>query len=154
MKKHTLVLYVLLATTFAAAQEVVTTQGDTYANSTANIAFTIGEVVVNTVSNGNNTLTQGFHQTNWHFVSVTNHAPKFDVSIFPNPTSDVLNIKTSDYEQVNYALYNAQGKQVRQAKLITSQTAIEVSHLAPGNYTLVLQDASKLLKTFKLLKIK
>jgi len=137
------------------AQEVISTQGDTYSNSIVNMAFTIGEVVVNTANNGDNTLTQGFHQTNWHFVSVVNHAPKFEVSIFPNPSSDVINIKTNNYEKVSYTLFNAQGKQVMQAKLANSRTTIEVKHFAPGNYTLVIQEANNLLnKTFKLLKIK
>ena len=49
-------------------QEVVSTQGDSYTNASGSIDFTIGEVVINTVTDGTNDLTQGFHQTNWNFL--------------------------------------------------------------------------------------
>ena len=42
MKKNALVLFSLLATISVSAQEVVSTQGDSYSNGTANMDFTIG----------------------------------------------------------------------------------------------------------------
>ena len=54
-------------------QEVVSTQGDSYTNASGSIDFTIGEVVINTVTDGTNDLTQGFHQTNWNFLGVDTH---------------------------------------------------------------------------------
>jgi hypothetical protein len=46
------------------SQEVVSAQGDSYSNTSGSIDFTIGEVVINTGTDGNNDITQGFHQTN------------------------------------------------------------------------------------------
>ena len=71
MKKNTLVLFSLLTTLSVSAQEVVATQGDSYSNASGNIDFTIGEVVINTGTDGTNDLTQGFHQTNWNFLGVS-----------------------------------------------------------------------------------
>ena len=152
MKKNTLVLFSLFATISVSAQEVVSTQGGSYSNASANIDFTIGEVIINTETDGTNSLTQGFHQTNWNFLGVENFAPNFEAIVFPNPTSDVLNIRTSSFQNVTYTLYDAQGKLVMQNILSAEQTPIQVSQLAPGSYSLTLNNETQNLKTFKLIK--
>jgi len=108
--------------------------------------------VINTATDGPNSLTQGFHQTNWNFVGLEDFAPDYQATIFPNPTQDVLNIKTSTFENVTYTLYDAQGKLVMQNILSAEQTPIQVSQLAPGSYSLTLNNATQNLKIFKLVK--
>ena len=163
MKKNTIVLLSLFTAVTVTAQEVVSTQGDSYVTSIGSIDFTLGEVIINTGTDGSHDLTQGFHQTNWNFLGVEDFAPDYEASIFPNPTSDVLNIKTSSFENVIYTLYDAQGKLVLQSILAAEVTPIKVSHLAPGSYSLELifensNDGALSLskrsksKTFKLIK--
>jgi hypothetical protein len=152
MKRHTLVLFSFFAFLAVTAQEVVATQGGSYSNASANIDFTIGEVIVATGTDGTNDITQGFHQTNWNFLGVEDFAPNYEATIFPNPTQDVLNIKTSSFENVTYTLYDAQGKLVMQNILSAEQTPIQVSQLAPGSYSLTLNNETQNLKTFKLVK--
>jgi hypothetical protein len=152
MKKTAFVLFSLFTTISVSAQEVVSTQGDTYSNASGNIDFTIGEVIVNTGTDGTNDLTQGFHQTNWNFVGLEDHSPSYEATIYPNPTSEVLNIRTSTFVNVTYTLYDAQGKLVMQDMLFAEQTPIQVSQLAPGSYSLTLNNAIQNLKTFKLVK--
>ena len=152
MKKKTLLVFSLLTTLFVSAQEVISTQGESYSNASGNIDFTIGEVIINTGTNGTNDITQGFHQTNWNFLGVEDFAPDYEATIFPNPTQDVLNIKTSSYENVTYTLYDAQGKLVMQNLLSSEQTLIQVSQLAPGSYSLTLNNVQQQLKTYKLIK--
>ena len=152
MKKTAFVLFSLFATITVSAQEVVSTQGDSYSNASGSIDFTIGEVVIVTGTDGNNDLTQGFHQTNWNFLGVDDHGQNYEATIFPNPTSDLLNIRTSTFENVTYTLYDAQGKLVMQNILSAEQTPIQVSQLAPGNYSLTLTNETQNLKTFKLIK--
>ena len=152
MKKNALLLLTLITTLSVSAQEVVSTQGDSYSNANGSIDFTIGEVVINTGTDGTNDLTQGFHQTNWNFLGVEDFAPNYEAIIFPNPTEDVLNIRTSTFENVTYTLYDAQGKLVMQNILSAEQTPIQVSQLAPGSYSLTLNNETQNLKTFKLIK--
>lgn len=152
MKKHTLVLFSLFVTISVSAQEVVSAQGDSYSNASANVDFTIGEVIINTGTDGTNDITQGFHQTNWNFLGLEDHAPNYEAIIFPNPTEDVLNIRTSSFENVTYTLCDAQGKLVMQDMLSAEQTAIQISQLAPGSYSLTLNNETQNLKTFKLIK--
>ncbi len=152
MLKNTLLFFSLLTSVCVSAQEVVVTQGDSYTNSNGSIDFTIGEVVINTGSDGSNDLTQGFHQTNWNFVSTEDHVPSYEATIFPNPTSEILTIRTSSFENVTYTLYDARGKLVIQDKLSSAQTPIQVSQLAPGAYSLILNNDAQKLKTFRLIK--
>jgi len=152
MKKHTLVLFSLLATGTVSAQEVVSTQGDSYSNASGSIDFTLGELIINTGTDGTNDITQGFHQTNWNFVGLDDNDPSYEATIFPNPTSELLNIRTSTFENVTYTLYDAQGKLILQDKLSAEQTPIQVNQLAPGSYSLTLNNETQNLKTFKLIK--
>ena len=138
MQKNTLISFFICSVTAVSAQEVVSTQGDSYFNTSGGVDFTIGEVVINTATDGSNNLTQGFHQTNWNFLGMEDFALSYEASIFPNPTEDVLNIRTSTFENVTYTLYDAQGKIVLQDVLSAEQTPIQVSHLAPGGYSLEL----------------
>ena len=160
MKKQIFFFATFVVVFAASVQEVVSSQGETYSNANGSIDFTVGEVIVNTGTNGTNDLTQGFHQTNWNFLGVEDYAPDYQVTIFPNPTQDVLNIKTSVFENVTYTLYDAQGKLIMQDILSVEQTPIQVSQLAPGSYSLELifentNDgtlSSSKRKTFKLVK--
>ena len=152
MKKRILVLFSLFATISVSAQEVVSTQGNSYSNAIGNIDFTIGEVIINTGTDGTNDLTQGFHQTNWNFLGVDDFAPNYEAIIFPNPTGEILNIKSSEFDNITYTLYDVKGKLVMQGMLSAEQTSIQIIHLAPGGYSLTLNNETQNLKTFKLVK--
>ena len=154
MKKNTLLLFTLISSvTVVFAQEVISSQGSSYVNSSNSIDFTIGEVITNTESSGNITLTQGFHQSNWNFLGLQDFDPSYSASIFPNPTSDVLNIKVSDFEKVAYSLFDEQGKLIAQNLLSGEVTSIQVSQLALGSYTIKLSKENQSLKSFKLVKV-
>lgn len=153
MKKHTFVFVSLLTSLSSVAQEVIATQGDMYSNPQANINFTIGEVVMSTGTDGTNDITQGFHQTNLNFLGIDDFAPNYSVTIYPNPSSEILTIEAKEFEEVSFSLFDAQGKLVLKSNLIDQITPVNVGQLAPGNYSLQLSNESQLLKTFKLLKI-
>lgn len=152
MRKHVLTccsIFVLIA---ANAQEVVSTQGESYSNASGSIDFTIGEVVINTNSNGTNDLTQGFHQTNWNFLGIEDHDPTYEVLVFPNPTQELLTIRTNSFEHVVCLFYDAQGKLVLQNDLTAEETSIQVGQLATGSYSLILNNGTQNIKTIKLIK--
>ena len=152
MKKYTFVLFLLFATLFVKAQEVISSQGDTYTNVSGNIDFTIGEVITFTGSNVENQLTQGFHQTNWSFVGIKDHVPSFNALIFPNPTEDFLNIQASVFEMVSYSLYDEVGKLILKGVLSSEKTSLDVSKLQTGLYSLILNNPDNILKTFNIIK--
>lgn len=135
------------------AQEVISSQGESYTTASGSIDFTVGEAVIFTGTNGNSTITQGFHQTNWNILKVNDYATYYEASIYPNPSSEEINIKTNDFNNTSYTLYDLNGKVVLQNLLNQNISTIKVNHLAPGKYILSLRKDKQLLKTFNLIKI-
>lgn len=152
MKKHAIGFIPLLFTISVYSQEVISSQGETYSNTNGSIDFTLGEVVINTGTDGSNDITQGFHQTKWNFLGVEDFALDYEATIFPNPTADVLIIKSRKFQNVKCELFDAQGKLVLQANLSAEQTPIQVGQFATGSYSLILSNEKQLLKIFKLIK--
>lgn len=134
------------------SQEVISSQGDSYTNSSGSLDFTIGEAVTFTGSDGTNDLTQGFHQSNWSFVGVDDQLPEIIISVFPNPMEETLVISTEEFDNVNYKMIDASGRIVRENKLTETNTKISVGELSPGNYQIVLFENERQTKTFKLIK--
>ena len=152
LKKTALLAFITLFTINLFSQNVISSQGDSYNDSSASIDFTIGEVVTSTVTNSERSLTQGFHQTNWSFVSIENHVPSYEAIVFPNPTEDFLNIKAISFKNVNYSLFDEMGKLVFNGTLYSEKTSLDVSKLHTGLYSLVLNSTENKLKTFNIIK--
>lgn len=154
MKKQHLLLFASFVSFCAVqAQEVVSTQGDYYTNSATSVSFTIGETVIDTGTSGSVDLTQGFQQTNWNFVGLEDLKPGFTASVFPNPVRASLTIEVDVFENVRYELLDEQGRLISTGDLQGTQTQIEASALAPGAYSIRLNDAeNEKMKVFKLIK--
>ncbi len=153
MKKKAILLFSLFPCLAANSQQILSTQGDSYSNSIAKIEFTIGELIINTGTNGTNDITQGYHQTNWNFLGVEDFGANYEAVIFPNPTEEILYIKTSEFENVIYSLYDAQGRLIMQNLLSAEQTPIQLTQLSAGSYSLTLKNEAQNLKQFNLVKI-
>ena len=55
---------------FAQQQEVISSAGAAFENSTGSISFTMGECITSTLSTTSYILTQGFHQTKLTIVDI------------------------------------------------------------------------------------
>lgn len=151
MKK--ILLFALTIPFGSMGQEVVSSQGNSYTNSIGSIDFTIGEVVIKTESSAGIQLTQGFHQTNWNFLGILDNNPNISISVYPNPTSDELNVEVAEYNNLQYEMYDVNGRLVLKGILSGNITKIETRELLPASYSLVIQDNKfENLKTFKLIK--
>ncbi|MDA9274986.1 T9SS type A sorting domain-containing protein [Crocinitomicaceae bacterium] len=113
-------------------QEVVSTQGDSYTNANGSIDFTIGEVVINTVTDGTNDLTQGFHQTNWNFLGVDNHEQNFEATVYPNPTNGKLTIDFAGIIK-NVEVVDMLGRRVLAPAAIGNKS-VDATGLSTGKY--------------------
>lgn len=153
MKKKTLLVVLFVSSISLSAQEVISTQGDSYDNGTNTIDFTIGEPVIETVSDGTNDATQGFHQTNLTITNIEDLDVDFSVNIYPNPAADVINLTIEKYEKITYQIYDMGGKLVDQSTLTSSTTSLNVSDYPKGTYLLTLIESDKKkLKTYKIIK--
>ena len=81
---------------------------------------------------------------------------KTEIFIFPNPTTDFVNVSMQGDEVENgqrgYKLYDIQGRLLKQGKIDQNQTQIGISHLTSSIYILQVYINNKSVKTFKLLK--
>lgn len=154
MKKHAVFAGMFLFSAYAIqAQEVISTQGDSYTSGGNTIDFTIGEPIIETVSDGTNDLTQGFHQTLLTIVSVEDFAVDFSVNIFPNPTAELVNLKIEKFDGMTYRLFDVGGKKLQEAIIRQNATQITVTDYPKGTYLLTLtNNENNQLKTYKIIK--
>ena len=73
-------------------------------------------------------------------LSVGDHAFELGLSVYPNPTSDMVYID-GNYTQLKAVVYDILGKQVMKESITNS---IDISHLGNGVYILQLSDGVKL----------
>jgi hypothetical protein len=150
------VLFLLImGSSILKAQQVVATAGDIFSNANGSISYTIGEGVANTLINGDKTLTQGFQQTTLS-VSIVNEPLEIDFSIeaFPNPATEAVTIKTDreNASDLQYLLFDQFGKLLIQKNIESSETTIPVEQLPEGFYIIKVQENTKELKSFKIIK--
>lgn len=80
----------------------------------------------------------------------TNDINKTEVSIYPNPASNILNIKTKNIIKTVTIINTAGQNVITNAKVSNNQ--INISNLLPGNYLLTIKFKNKETKTFKFIK--
>jgi hypothetical protein len=154
MFKKKILICILFSKIFILGQEVVSSQGGSYFSSSVVVDFTVGEIVINTVTGNSLVLTHGFHQPNLNLTEIEEHVPNFDAIVYPNPSSNLLTISTKDFNNVNYKLYDSKGSLIVQNNLSFEKTEVQVNQLASGLYSLILIRNNARLKTFHLIKQK
>lgn len=155
MRTILVILFIVTCCPGLFAQEAVATAGSILSNSSGSISFTIGEGVANTLTKGDKTITQGFQQGNLSVSMVSELKDlDFSISVFPNPTTDVLTLKLNkeDMTGLQYLLFDMNGRLLSQKNLETNETTINVKQLSNGLYLIKVQDGRKELKTFKIVK--
>ena len=134
---------------------VIGTDGGYAGNNQFSLSYTIGEIVTELGNDpvNNIDLTQGFQQAYISIVSTENHIAEIDISVFPNPAVNYLNVNISDLSKVKtYALFDMSGKLLRQQEIISDQFEISFSNLSFGNYLLIFKNDQQKLKTLKVQK--
>lgn len=154
MKTIILCLFILCSYGLC-AQQVVSTSGATFANSHGSISFTIGEGVAQTLTKGDQTLTQGFHQTTISVAAIIELKElNFSITAFPNPTTDLVNIRVGreNVSGFQYRLFDFSGRLIAQKNLESQETTVPVQYLPVGSYVLQVLDGKQELKSFKIIK--
>ena len=135
------------------AQQVVSSGGDYFENSTVSISWTLGEPVTETISDGTNILTQGFQQSKLSASEIfTINSDEIGINLFPNPTENIVNLKTIDFNNLYYQFSDFNGKLLKEGKIISENTEISVNKLPSAVYFLNVFNNQKLVKIFKIVK--
>ena len=169
MKNYLLIWLLVFGAFFSKAQETDTIFIQLYGigggyGETSNgnsLSYSIGESVVTTTSNFNQTLTQGFQQNSFKaivgIVEVIDN--KFIVNTFPNPTTDFLNIKVSSQNpQIEMGDFQLEMLDLIGNKIAVEQNftdiqtlKLDLRYLSSGVYIINLRTvkSNKIFSTFK-----
>ena len=74
------------------------------------------------------------------------------LSVYPNPTKDVLVLKTGELKNLTMVLTDVEGQQLLAAPVRDSETRIDFSRYASGLYHLTLTSGETVVKTFSIVK--
>ena len=125
------------------AQEVVTTAGSYGETASGSLSWTVGEPVIETITDGTNTLTQGFQQSKLTVTAINDlKVSGIELSVYPNPTADYLVLSIDDVKtnrrssQLSLQLYDMNGKLLQNGKITGNETSIDMSNFIPGTYIL------------------
>lgn len=152
MKKHFLVIGlslfgVLKAQSQSVMPQVTAAAGGQGQTAQHSLNWTVGESVITTVSNGSNTLTQGFHQPGLTVVTIPDNNNLNGVILhYPNPVAEelVLDLSKLTFNSAICRIYDANGKLVSDIQVNKAMSKVSFNGFAAGQYTVsVLVDNNK-----------
>lgn len=155
MKTITLFIVVLLMGSVVCAQEVISSVGASQTAAEIEVSWTLGELVIETISAGSNTLTQGFNQSKLTVTSVPGvHFVEIELEVFPNPSHNFVIIQFEELvDGAAYSLFDVTGKVIERKLISSTRTVVHLEKYSSGVYILKLtKDFKKPLKTFKIIK--
>jgi hypothetical protein len=157
LKKNFISLFFLLCfgiTNATFGQEVIASGGSYFSNARNSISYTMGETISETFSGQNLIITQGFQQPQIIVTSVYQIDEYMDISAFPNPVEQVLNLDISDHKhRMEYMLYNQEGKILMKKEISEEHTIIPLQKLQDGTYILKITRGDKLVKSIQIVKL-
>ena len=136
------------------AQEVISSGGDFCKNTYGSVTYTIGEPAIESYSNTSNIITQGFNQTKLTVTSTfTIPELNFTITAFPNPTQEFVIIKTTEFNDLYFQLFNETGQLIEKNKLNGTETLLTFNKYSSGNYLIKINSLqNKEIKNFKIVK--
>ncbi len=158
MKNYLLLILVLTASVSVKAQqlEVVATSGDFYENSSGSLSWTLGEVVIETLSETNFILTQGFQQSKLTVTAINDlQTSGIELSVYPNPTNSFLliEVKTDKQRDLQINLFDLNGKLILQKKITGSKQTVQMQNYKPAIYILKITEGNKEIRTYQIVKL-
>jgi hypothetical protein len=140
--------------------DVVAAGGDYYVTNTGSLSWTLGEAVIETVSNNETTFTQGFQQSLYEVVDIEDvKDDSYTVFVYPVPASDFLNIDITSQDKtvsLNVELFDIAGNKLYEQAVQSSSFHENMSLTKYRSNSLVLKitnTKNQIVKTFKILKV-
>jgi hypothetical protein len=155
--KLSAVLLLGLGLTGLQAQTSVNATGGSASGSGGSVSYSVGQVVYTTNTGTSGSVAQGVQQPyEISIVMAIEEAKGINLSVtaYPNPTTDYFTLEVKDFElsNLNFQLYDTQGKLIQNENITGNQTSIVMSNLVPATYFVKVIQGNKEVKTFKIIK--
>ncbi len=161
MKIITRILFVLSICSITAftgyGQEAIPASGGTATGTGGSATYTVGQLVFKQYNGSGGFIIQGVQQP-YEISIVTAIENTEDITlecmVYPNPTSGDLKlvIKSLDYENMMYRLYNLNGSLLQGKKIEDRVTSISLNEFQTGVYFLRIIRNKQEIKVFKIIK--
>lgn len=150
----------LLGVTLAHSQTAATTGGGEASGSGGAASYSVGQVGYQTHSGTNGSVAVGVQQP--YEISIVTEIKETSISLinisaYPNPATDYLQLKvdasiTLSIQEMQYQLFDMQGKLLQSEKLTGNKTQINISKYIPATYFVRVISSNKSIKEFKIIK--
>ena len=155
-KKILIAVIILLTLSQANAQEALATTGGDGSGSNGNVSYSVGQVFYTTNTGTNGSMAQGVQQPYeiQTVLGTENFNINLQLAVYPNPTSDWLSllIKNSVIENLNYQLFDLNGRLILNEKINSEETTINLEKYPSSIYLLKVLENNKEIKSFKVIK--
>ncbi|PCI93223.1 MAG: hypothetical protein COB15_16755 [Flavobacteriales bacterium] len=135
------------------AQESINGSGGEATGTGGTASYSVGQIVYTTATGTNGSVAQGVQQPfEIYAVGVSEIKMDISLSIYPNPTTNYLTLKTDDNANLSYQLIDLQGKVIENKKVTTITSTIKMDALPKAIYFLNVTRSNQIVKTFKVIK--
>lgn len=137
------------------AQESINASGGIVSSAYGSVSYSVGQIVYTTNIGTNGSVAQGVQQP--YEISLTTSLEKskgITLSAYPNPTNDCLILEMKEFElsNLNFHLYDINGKLLQNNKISSNQTSIFMSTYAPATYFVKVIQGKREVVIFKIIK--
>ncbi len=140
---------------YAQIQSVTAASGGSVQGQNISVSFTLGESIIKTLEKPDVIVTQGFHQSTLK-VTVIDELKGLPISImaYPNPVVNEIKLEVGKElpSGATYSIFNMKGEIVSHDILEGMITKISFQSLISATYLLKVNQGTKTLKTFKIIK--
>ncbi len=138
--------------------ETILSSGGDFANTAAQISWTLGDFQTTTYVKDQIVLTQGFLQSQIKVTDVFNidNSADVELKVFPNPVTNYLYIKliSNENKKLSWQLINQSGKIIRNDDIYNKQAEIDLGTYKAGIYYLkTFSKDGSFVKIFKIIRI-
>ena len=151
-----LFIVTMAAMTTLSAQSAIVPVGGTASGNGGTVTYTVGQIAVQSNSNGTASISEGVQQPYEISVVGVDEHPYITLNavLYPNPTLGNVQL-TINNEQLDgeVKVFDANGKYLFSKKIKENTTPLDFSVYAPGTYYVNVYDGKQMLKTFKVVKM-
>lgn len=140
-----------------AQSAIVPVGGDAQGNG-GSVSYTVGQIAVQTSSNGTNSVAEGVQQPYEILTVGVDDYPQIALNavVYPNPTDNLAQLRLNGFEiptgGLRAILYDGSGKMLQSQSVTEDLTPFHIGQYATGTYYIELRDKTRILKTFKVVR--
>ena len=155
MKKLILLIFLFSALKIFSQQQPVSSGGNAVSAS-GSVSYSIGQIAYQQAIGTGGSIIQGMQQPFeiTATLGVENSEIQLEMQVYPNPVSDILNLKIEkiSFKNMQFRLYDLSGKLVKTESIKTAETKINLQNFPSSTYLLQIINEGKISKIFKIIK--